>query len=183
VGKERFAKLILAGARWNSQRNPAGLADLQFEFQVCRKIVILGAGSDRMDNAAVVDQLDLTKVVSAKRLADDPQFVEAARALGCSDAAVLGRHILANILGPITVMTTVALGWAMLIATSLNFLGMGVQPPTPEWGADLALGRDHMRTAWWISAFPGFFIMFTILAINLVGDGLRDAIDPSLEIR
>ena len=60
---------------------------------------------------------------------------------------------------------------------------MGVQPPTPEWGADLALGRDHMRTAWWISAFPGFFIMFTILAINLVGDGLRDAIDPSLEIR
>jgi peptide/nickel transport system permease protein len=110
-------------------------------------------------------------------------YVEAARALGCSDAAVLGRHILANILGPITVMTTVALGWAMLIATSLNFLGMGVQPPTPEWGADLALGRDHMRTAWWISAFPGFFIMFTILAINLVGDGLRDAIDPSLEIR
>jgi peptide/nickel transport system permease protein len=95
---------------------------------------------------------------------------------------VLGRHILGNILGPITVMTTVALGWAMLIATSLNFLGMGVQPPTPEWGADLALGRDHMRTAWWISGFPGVFIMFTILAINLVGDGLRDAIDPGLEI-
>jgi peptide/nickel transport system permease protein len=109
-------------------------------------------------------------------------YVEAARAVGCSDAVVLGRHILVNILGPITVMTTVALGWAMLIATSLNFLGMGVQPPTPEWGADLALGRDHMRTAWWISGFPGVFIMFTILAINLVGDGLRDAIDPGLEI-
>jgi peptide/nickel transport system permease protein len=115
--------------------------------------------------------------------AKENTYVEAARAIGCRDAVVLGRHILVNILGPMTVMLTVALGWAMLIATSLNFLGMGVQPPTPEWGADLALGRDHMRTAWWISAFPGFFIMFTILAINLVGDGLRDAIDPSLEIR
>jgi peptide/nickel transport system permease protein len=96
---------------------------------------------------------------------------------------VLSRHLLINIIGPVVVMTTVALGWAMVIAASLNFLGMGVQPPIPEWGADLALGRDHMRTAWWISAFPGMFIMMTILSINLVGDGLRDAIDPRLEIR
>lgn len=110
-------------------------------------------------------------------------YVEAAHSMGCTDTAVLYRHILINIIGPIVVMTTVALGWAMVIAASLNFLGMGVQPPTPEWGADLALGRDHMRTAWWISVFPGLFIMLTILSINLVGDGLRDAIDPRLEIR
>lgn len=110
-------------------------------------------------------------------------YVEAAQALGCTDGAIMYRHILINIIGPIVVMTTVALGWAMVLAASLNFLGMGVQPPTPEWGADLTLGRDYMRSAWWISAFPGIFIMLTILAINLVGDGLRDAIDPRLEIR
>lgn len=109
-------------------------------------------------------------------------FVEAAYAQGATNGVVLYRHILINIVGPIVVMTTVALGWAMLTAASLNFLGMGVQPPTPEWGSDLALGRNYMRQAWWISAFPGFCIMLTILAINLVGDGLRDAIDPRLEI-
>jgi peptide/nickel transport system permease protein len=118
-------------------------------------------------------------VIAAK----ESVYVEAARALGATDYVVLSRHLLINIIGPVVVMTTVALGWAMVIAASLNFLGMGVQPPIPEWGADLALGRDHMRTAWWISAFPGMFIMMTILSINLVGDGLRDAIDPRLEIR
>lgn len=110
-------------------------------------------------------------------------YVEAARAAGCPGWVIIYRHLFRNIVGPIVVMATVALGWAMLIAASLNFLGMGVQPPTPDWGADLALGRDYMRSAWWISAFPGAGILLAILGVNLVGDGLRDAIDPRLQIR
>jgi peptide/nickel transport system permease protein len=83
---------------------------------------------------------------------------------------------------PIIVLATLNVGTAILIGAALSFLGLGAQPPTPEWGAILNDGKEFMRMAWWIGAFPGLAIMFTVLALNLLGDGLRDALDPRLKI-
>jgi len=104
-------------------------------------------------------------------------YVEAARAAGCSEARVAGRHILPNIYGPALI-----LGVSILTAATLSFLGMGAQPPTPEWGLILAQGRDNLENAWWISTFPGLAIAITVLAVNLFGDGLHDALDPRLRV-
>jgi peptide/nickel transport system permease protein len=110
-------------------------------------------------------------------------YVEAARAIGVSDTRIMVKHILPNVLAPITVLATVATGWAIIIGSSLSFLGLGVQAPTAEWGADLASGRQWIQIAWWMTTFPGIAILIVILALNLVGDGLRDAIDPRLRNR
>jgi len=110
-------------------------------------------------------------------------YVEAARSIGVGDARIMVKHILPNVLAPITVLATVATGWAIIIGSSLSFLGLGVQAPTAEWGADLASGRQWIQTAWWMTTFPGIAILIVILALNLVGDGLRDAIDPRLRNR
>ena len=110
-------------------------------------------------------------------------YVEAARAIGVGDARIMVKHILPNVLAPITVLATVATGWAIIIGSSLSFLGLGVQAPTAEWGADLASGRQWIQIAWWMTTVPGIAILIVILALNLVGDGLRDAIDPRLRNR
>ena len=110
-------------------------------------------------------------------------YVEAARAIGVGDARIMVRHILPNVVAPITVLATVATGWAIIIGASLSFLGLGVQAPTPEWGADLASGRQWIQLAWWMTTFPGIAILIVILALNLVGDGVRDAVDPRLRNR
>ena len=109
-------------------------------------------------------------------------YVEAARAGGCSEARVALRHILPNIYGPALILGTLNVGVAILTAATLSFLGMGAQPPTPEWGLILAQGRDYLQNAWWISTFPGVAIALTVLAVNLVGDGLHDALDPRLRL-
>jgi peptide/nickel transport system permease protein len=109
-------------------------------------------------------------------------YVDAARAAGCSQARVAVRHILPNICGPALVLGTLNVGVAILTAATLSFLGMGAQPPTPEWGLILAQGRDNLQNAWWISTFPGLAIAATVLAINLFGDGLHDALDPRLRL-
>ncbi|HKX17209.1 MAG TPA: ABC transporter permease [bacterium] len=109
-------------------------------------------------------------------------YVEAARAGGCSEARVAVRHILPNIYGPALILGTLNVGVAILTAATLSFLGMGAQPPTPEWGLILAQGRDYLQNAWWISTFPGVAIALTVLAVNLVGDGLHDALDPRLRL-
>jgi len=111
------------------------------------------------------------------------EFVEAARAIGLSNFRILFTQVLPNGLSPIIVTTTTSLGQAIIIASSLSFLGFGVQVPTPEWGALIAAGRDLMRTAPWLMTFPGIFIVITVLAFNLLGDGLRDALDPKLKKR
>ena len=90
------------------------------------------------------------------------------------------RHVLPNVFAPLLVVATLGIAWAMLAAASLSFLGMGAQPPTPEWGAMLSDGRNFLRRAWWIVTFPGLAIMVTVLVINVVGDGLRDALDPRI---
>lgn len=108
-------------------------------------------------------------------------YVEAARSIGCTDFQMIRRHILPNVLTPILVLATLGIAGAILVGASLSFLGLGAQPPTAEWGAMLSQGRQFMRTAWWIMAFPGLAITITVMAANLVGDGLRDALDPRLK--
>src|SRR5712664_2791571 len=108
-------------------------------------------------------------------------YVESARAIGAGDALILSRYILPNVVAPLIVSATLGLGTAILSAAALGFLGLGIQPPQPEWGRMLSEGRDYLREAWWISTFPGLGIMLTVLAMNLVGDGLRDVLDPRLE--
>jgi len=110
-------------------------------------------------------------------------YVEAARVLGASQGRIVVRHILPNVLAPIMVLATVAIAWAILIGASLSFLGLGAQLPNPEWGLDLATSRDYLREAWWMSTFPGLAIMLTVVSVNLVGEGLRDALDPRLRTR
>jgi len=108
------------------------------------------------------------------------EFVEAARALGFSGARILGRHVLPNALAPVIVAATLGIGNTIVLEAGLSFLGIGVQPPTPSWGNMVADGRTRLLEAWWISTFPGFAIVLVVLAFNLVGDGLRDALDPRL---
>ena len=115
-------------------------------------------------------------VLSAK----ENTYVEAARAVGCSDAKIVRRHIFPNVLAPVIVLMTLGMAGAILTGAALSFLGLGVQPPTPEWGTMLSDGRNYLRKAWWITTFPGLAIMTTVLAINMLGDGLRDALDPRL---
>ncbi len=107
-------------------------------------------------------------------------FVDAARALGANNSRIIFRHILPNCLSPLIVQATLNIASAILSAAVLGFLGLGAEPPTPEWGAMLSSGRLYMRVAPHISIFPGLAIMVTVLAFNLMGDGLRDALDPRM---
>lgn len=106
------------------------------------------------------------------------EFVTAARVLGFGRTRILARHILPNVLTPVIVAATLGIGNTILAEAALSFLGLGVQPPTASWGNMVASGRDAMLDAWWITTFPGLAIVFTVMAFNLVGDGLRDALDP-----
>ncbi len=107
-------------------------------------------------------------------------FVEAAIAIGCSPVHILWRHILPNIMGPLVVVATLGVAGAIIAGAALSFLGLGARPPTPEWGLILSEGRSYLRHAWWITTFPGVAIMITVLSINLLGDGLRDALEPRM---
>ncbi|HXF83697.1 MAG TPA: ABC transporter permease [bacterium] len=107
-------------------------------------------------------------------------YVEAARAVGASDGRVLRRHILPNCLAPLIVQSTLQLGTAILTAAGLGFLGLGVRPPTPEWGTMLGEGQTYVFSSWYIATFPGLAIFLAVMAFNLLGDGLRDALDPRL---
>jgi len=108
------------------------------------------------------------------------EFVMAARALGASDFRIIFRHILPNSLSPVLVSATLGVAGAILTESALSFLGIGVQPPTPSWGNILTSGKDYIEFAWWLSLFPGLSILITVLSYNLVGEGIRDALDPRL---
>lgn len=107
------------------------------------------------------------------------EFVEAARALGASDRRIMFHHILRNILGPVVVLATLDMGWIILGISGLNFLGLGAQPPTPEWGAMLNDGRPFLQSAPQMMLYPGTAICLVVLGFNLLGDGLRDVLDPT----
>jgi peptide/nickel transport system permease protein len=108
-------------------------------------------------------------------------FIDAATVIGVPTGQIILRHLLPNILGPIVVVTTLGVAGAIIAGASLSFLGLGAKPPTPEWGLMLSEGRNFLRQAWWITTFPGLAIMLTVLSINLLGDGLRDALDPRMK--
>lgn len=109
------------------------------------------------------------------------EYVEAARAIGGSDSRIVFRHIIPNAMAPLIVQATMCVAGSILSIASLSFLGLGIQPPTPEWGSMLSNGRQFIRSAWWVCTFPGVAIMLSILSLNLLGDGLRDALDPKLK--
>lgn len=109
-------------------------------------------------------------------------YVDAAGALGSGNARIMLRHVLPNILTPVMVMASMGIANAILAGAALNFLGLGAQAPAPEWGAILSDGRQFIRQAWWLGVFPGTAIALTVLAANLLGDGLRDALDPKLKV-
>lgn len=106
------------------------------------------------------------------------QFIEAAQAVGAAAGRILGRHLLPNLLPALIVQGTLFMADAILIESGLSYLGVGIQPPAPSWGNMLVDGRRYVDSAWWIATFPGTAIFLTVLSINLVGDGLRDALDP-----
>lgn len=125
--------------------------------------------------------MDVSRLVRAEFLTlKERDFVCAARILGAGDARIIFRHIIPNALSPVFVAATFGIAGAILIESGLSFLGLGVQPPDPSWGNILTSGKDNITIAWWLSLFPGLAILVTVLSYNLVGEGLRDALDPRL---
>ena len=108
------------------------------------------------------------------------EFLDAARAMGAPDLRIVLRHILPNALAPLVVQASFNMGEAILIAAGLSFIGFGAQPPTPEWGVMVSEGRDYITTQWWVSTFPGLAILLAVTGFNLLGDGIRDVLDPRL---
>jgi len=113
----------------------------------------------------------------------EENFVEAARALGASPLRVLARHIFPGVVSPITIQVSLDMGGIILTAAGLGFIGFGAQPPTPEWGVMISEGRNYITTQWWLSTFPGIAISLVVLGFNLLGDGIRDVMDPRLRGR
>lgn len=142
-------------------------------------VAIFGAGARNVVLAIALAYVDdFARVVRAEVLKlREEDFTLAARSLGLQDHRIMTRHILPNAIAPIIVQATFAVGLGILAESGLTFLGLGVDPSTPTWGLALNEGRDFVRQAWWISVFPGLAIVFTVLALNLFGDGLRDALD------
>jgi peptide/nickel transport system permease protein len=116
-------------------------------------------------------------------VAKETLYVEAARCVGARPSRIIFRHILPNVLSSVLVWASLGLAGMILSASGLSFLGLGAQPPSPEWGVMVSAGRGFLRQAWWMSVFPGAAIVVTVLAINLIGDALRDALDPRLRMR
>ena len=146
---------------------------------------VLGAGPGTAVVAIAVVYAPLFfRVVRGSVLAESAlTYVEAAEALGLGRLGILFRHILPNVISPIVIQTAVCLSYGILVESALSYLGVGVQPPTPSWGTILNEGKEFLTLAPWVSLFPGAFIMLAVLALNVLGDGLRDALDPRAEMR
>jgi peptide/nickel transport system permease protein len=148
-------------------------------------VAVLGAGM-----GTVLVALGISGIPAVSRLvrgsalaAKHREYVTAARVVGATDRRIMARHILPNIAAPLIIYSTLGLGGAITAAAGLSYIGLGAQPPSPEWGAMLNAGRRFMRDAWWMSLFPGLAIFIAVLCVNLLGDGLRDALDPRLRRR
>lgn len=143
-------------------------------------IAILGPGLFNVMIAVGIGSIPTyIRVARASTLSvKEREYVNSARVVGCSNARIMFRYILPNVLPPLIVLMTLGVGGAILTASGLSFLGLGAQPPMAEWGSMLTAGRTYLRQSWWFAVFPGLAIMLTVLSINLLGDGLRDALDP-----
>ncbi|HWP51476.1 MAG TPA: ABC transporter permease [Clostridia bacterium] len=148
-------------------------------------MIVAALGSSMMNLMIAIGLASMptfARIVRASVLSvKDQEFVEAARAIGAKNHRIILRHIMPNCLSPIIVQATLRVATAILSTASLSFIGLGIQAPAPEWGAMLASGRAYIRDAPHIVIIPGLLIMITILALNLLGDGLRDALDPKLK--
>jgi ABC-type dipeptide/oligopeptide/nickel transport system permease subunit len=128
----------------------------------------------------VVSWTSLSRVVRGQVLSiKEQEYTDAARAVGASNGRIIVRHILPNTVAPAIVLVTLGVGGAILAEASLSFLGLGAQPPTPSWGSMLSTGRDYLLQAPWLSVYPGLAIFLTVMGFNLLGDGLRDLLDPA----
>ncbi|KAB0666714.1 ABC transporter permease [Oryzomonas japonica] len=126
--------------------------------------------------------MGVARLVRAETLSiREMDYIMAARCIGCSDRRIIFRHILPNAVSPALVAATLGIAGAILTESALSFLGIGVQPPTPSWGNILTSGKDYIEFAWWLSLFPGLAILITVLAYNLLGEGVRDALDPRIK--
>lgn len=126
--------------------------------------------------------MGVARLVRAETLSiREMDYIQAARCIGCSDARIIFRHILPNAISPVLVSASLGVGGAILTESALSFLGIGVLPPTPSWGNILTSGKDYIEFAWWLSLFPGLAILVTVLAYNLLGEGIRDALDPRVK--
>lgn len=148
-------------------------------------VAVLGVGATNVTIAIGVATIPIfVRVVRGSVLGvKNLEFVESARALGAQAARIMWRHVWPNIVGPIIILATLRMAAAILTAAALSFIGLGVQPPVPEWGAMLSDGRSYLRVAPHVVVFPGITIMVVVLAFNLMGDGLRDALDPYTTLR
>lgn len=146
-------------------------------------VCALGSGlfnlmlSIALGNAPMFARVVRGSVMSVK----EQEFIEAARCTGCDDRRIMFRYILPNCLSPLIVQGTLGVANAILCCSLMSFVGLGLQPPIPEWGAILSTGRIYIRQAWWFCTFPGVMIALTVLAFNFFGDGVRDALDPKLK--
>ncbi|HEX2440344.1 MAG TPA: ABC transporter permease, partial [Methylomirabilota bacterium] len=163
------------------------LGDVQLAFPalVLAVAVLAVVGSGLV---TIVVVLGVTSWVTYARIARGEalslrhrEFVEGARALGAGDLAILRRHLLPNVLPSITVVATFSVARTIIAEASLSFLGLGLPAPAPSWGAMLDEGRNYLTTGWWLALFPGLAILLVVLGINVVGDWLRDALDPRVE--
>lgn len=129
----------------------------------------------------VTSWMDVSRLVRAEFLTlKERDFVLAAKASGVGNAGIIFRHILPNAISPVFVAATFGVAGAILVESALSFLGLGVQPPNPSWGNILTTGKDNIQVAWWLSVYPGIAILITVLSYNLLGEGMRDALDPRL---
>jgi len=126
--------------------------------------------------------MGIARLVRAQVLTlKERDFVAAAKVMGAKDSWIIFRHLIPNAIGPVLVSATLGVGGAILIESALSFLGIGVQPPTPSWGNILMDGRATLGIAWWLTVFPGLFILFTVLSYNIIGEALRDLLEPRLK--
>lgn len=164
------------------------LADIQLAFPfILLAIAVLAVLGPGINNLVLVlgvyGWVTYARVVRAQTLSwREKEFVEAARCMGSSSARIMFRHILPNVVGSLIVIASFAMATNVLAEASLSFLGLGAPPNVPSWGAMLAGARDYLQDAWWLATFPGLALMLTILSINVVGDWLRDYLDPRLRI-
>jgi peptide/nickel transport system permease protein len=161
-----------------------GNVELAFPFILLAIAVVAAIGPGLINLIvvlSVVAWVVYARIVRGEVLVQrEQEYVQAARVLGAGDARILARHILPNVLTPVIVIATFEVARMIISEASLSFLSLGVEPSIPSWGSMLADGRQYLATAWWIATFPGLGIMVTVLAINLVGDWLRDVLDPRL---
>ena len=146
-------------------------------------VAILGPGMTNLMIAMGIGAIPVEARVirSSVMMVRDQEFVEAAKAVGTSDLRIIFKHILPNAMAQIIVQSTLGVAGAILGAAGLSFIGLGIQPPAADWGGMLAAARPHLRDHWHVATFPGLAIMITVFALNLLGDGLRDALDPKLK--